>query len=258
MEKSKLLLSGATIIALLFVCVLHSRATSFDCSKATTPAEKMVCSNDELSQLDDSLNLHYKKAISSSTNPDTLKSEQHVWIKKMRACKDVACLKEAYNSRLSELNSHPDTLTATATGKQQLRLKLKQLPVKHNGYYVPENVDCKKVNSTTITELNENGFKIESVGFSDEYFTNSNCTSDTCGYDFSHNGNNYEMETITNKGNIYHIEGVSDTGMGGPLRHRDTFKLAITIESETSFSITKVEGGSDEITKQRYHYCEGR
>ena len=94
---------------LLFIGLLifpfYLYAASFDCSKATSWVEKAICADPQLSDLDEHLMVSYKKALSNTTNEASLKSAQRDWIKSVRnVCQKEDCLKEAYTSRLTELN----------------------------------------------------------------------------------------------------------------------------------------------------------
>ena len=81
-------------------------AASFDCSKAGSPFEKAICSNQTLSSLDEKLADAYKNARASSQNPDQLKAEQINWIKSARACgTDAGCIESSYKARLAILTS---------------------------------------------------------------------------------------------------------------------------------------------------------
>jgi uncharacterized protein YecT (DUF1311 family) len=76
----------------------------FDCAKAVTPVEKMICSDDRLSELDGSMGLLYKKVMEKSPAPDDEKERQRTWIQEWRnSCKNSSCLKKAYTQRISEL-----------------------------------------------------------------------------------------------------------------------------------------------------------
>jgi len=80
-----------------------SFAASFDCDKATQTQEKIVCSDPELSSLDDELAKFYKEAKSTAENPEIVKSAQILWIKSVRECSDAKCIKDLYLSRISQL-----------------------------------------------------------------------------------------------------------------------------------------------------------
>jgi len=78
---------------------------SFDCAKASTGSERLICSNKGLSAADVNLNQAYKKALSSSANKDVLKKEQIAWRKNERdACSDVDCMTKSYEKRIAQLS----------------------------------------------------------------------------------------------------------------------------------------------------------
>lgn len=54
-------------ISLIFLTSI-SYAASFDCNKASTFIEKAICSESELSKLDDLLGKSYKKALIETAN----------------------------------------------------------------------------------------------------------------------------------------------------------------------------------------------
>ena len=90
----------------------HSYATSFDCSKATQPSEKMVCNSPTLSALDDQMFALYSSVKTVSPNPDSLKQDQIAWIKQMRTCASESCMEQLYKQRISDL-SPKNSLTKT-------------------------------------------------------------------------------------------------------------------------------------------------
>jgi len=97
-----------SIASLTIVCgmMYNSHAVSFDCSKATTLVESLICSDDRLSQLDDLLNESYKKTISNNSQKAKLKSEQLSWMKNIRnKCKSYECLAASYEERINALTS---------------------------------------------------------------------------------------------------------------------------------------------------------
>ncbi|MBA4142853.1 MAG: hypothetical protein H0X43_07570 [Nitrosospira sp.] len=81
-------------------------AAGFDCAKAVTLIEKMICANPELSQLDTDLARYYLIASGElEESKACLKNDQLRWLKSVRnVCNDNACLKTAYVNRLSELD----------------------------------------------------------------------------------------------------------------------------------------------------------
>ena len=88
------------------VLVSQANAASFDCAKASSPYEKAVCANPNLSSLDDQLSIAYKDARSKSTDPEGLKKAQIDWIKSTRQCaNDTGCIEKAYKSRITALTT---------------------------------------------------------------------------------------------------------------------------------------------------------
>ena len=78
---------------------------SFDCAKASTGAERLICSNKGLSAADVNLNQAYKNALSSSADKNVLKKEQIAWRKNERdACSDVDCMTKIYEQRITQLS----------------------------------------------------------------------------------------------------------------------------------------------------------
>lgn len=93
----------ASIIALLNSVDIAS-AASFDCAKADTSIEKMICSDSQLSEMDDRLAEMYSLARSQSSDTDQVKTEQRDWIKSVRnSCTDFQCIRDAYAARISAL-----------------------------------------------------------------------------------------------------------------------------------------------------------
>jgi uncharacterized protein YecT (DUF1311 family) len=81
-------------------------APSFDCAKATSNAEKLICSNAELATSDEELSRAYKLALSSHPDQaDAIRTEQINWRKNIRdQCADANCMLDAYRNRNSELS----------------------------------------------------------------------------------------------------------------------------------------------------------
>ena len=113
---------------LLMMISLNVHSASFDCAKATTSIEKMICLNAQLYDLDELLVVSYKKAMSRTEDKKLLKSEQQQWLKSTRnVCQDVECLKDAYAVRITELNekvaTHKQTFSVSGTYQRYYRGK---------------------------------------------------------------------------------------------------------------------------------------
>ncbi len=91
------------IVFFIFAFTSESHATSFDCAKASTLVEKAICSDSQISNLDDLLMQTYKKAMSNSADKKSLKNDQLTWLKNRNKCTDSDCIKNAYEERIKEL-----------------------------------------------------------------------------------------------------------------------------------------------------------
>lgn len=100
-------ISGMKCILTLFgllALALPAQAASFDCAKASTKVEKLICSDDVLSKLDEELNAAYKTALQDEKQADSIKQAQKQWVKERNVCEDAGCLEMTYRSRIDELN----------------------------------------------------------------------------------------------------------------------------------------------------------
>lgn len=91
------------VIAIIaFPCILF--AASFDCSKASTETEKAICSDSELSAMDEAMAVIYSNALKSD-NSATIKNDQRIWLKKiLTPCKgNRECIRNAYAARTRQL-----------------------------------------------------------------------------------------------------------------------------------------------------------
>lgn len=113
---------------------LGALAASFDCSKATTQVEKSICSNEELSRLDEALASEYRTATLAESD-SRLRLDQRRWLARRNACGNTACIVKAYEARLLQLRAitctrdlssgacadgNPDKLPRTADGRIML------------------------------------------------------------------------------------------------------------------------------------------
>jgi len=121
------------------------------------------------------------------------------------------------------------------------------------GFYLPEGVKCPP--SETIIQKdafpkfpkNSIEFYGDGFGFQDEEEYSNQFW--------------YYIKQVRNNGNTYYIKGETITGVGG--HNMGTFNMTITIQSQTSFLITKAEGVAPApemlINKKKpvytYRYC---
>lgn len=100
-------------ISLFFSCTTvksteNTVKPSFDCSKAKSVAENLICSDRGLSELDSQFAIAFKLAKEASANSDEFKqNSKNAWIYREKNCKDKECLINWYESR----NNYFKTLT---------------------------------------------------------------------------------------------------------------------------------------------------
>jgi glucose/arabinose dehydrogenase/uncharacterized protein YecT (DUF1311 family) len=107
-------------IAVLAITVCFSMqastAASFDCSRARTSTEKLVCSDPTLSRLDEQLDDACRSAQRRVASRPALRDAQRSWLSNRRdVCNDAPCLRAAYLARidalLDEATANPTTET---------------------------------------------------------------------------------------------------------------------------------------------------
>jgi uncharacterized protein len=84
----------------------HCQAASFDCAKAATATEKLICATPRISDLDEYLGRYYQTARAElGRGAVCLAPTQRDWLRNVRnACKDATCLERVYLNRLAELD----------------------------------------------------------------------------------------------------------------------------------------------------------
>jgi uncharacterized protein YecT (DUF1311 family) len=79
---------------------------SFDCTKASSPVERLICSTPENGDADRRLAAAYSAARAKSNDPNALKADQRNWLTNERnTCSDAACLLRVTNLRIEHLSS---------------------------------------------------------------------------------------------------------------------------------------------------------
>ena len=94
-------------LSVIFVLIVPNflTAASFNCSKASSKNEIAICSDPELSNLDEILAATYNEARSNASDKKKLKGEQINWIKSVGTCDgNVECLLGAYRNRILVLD----------------------------------------------------------------------------------------------------------------------------------------------------------
>lgn len=86
------------------------RGPGFDCTKAATAAEKAICADPLLGELDGVLSENYRFMMASDIGDDArahLKASQRSWLAERNRCEDRECLARVYHSRIDEVCEYP-------------------------------------------------------------------------------------------------------------------------------------------------------
>ncbi len=88
-------------------------AASFDCARAATPVEQMICGEWLLERLDERMVELYERARKApGADEEALLAAQRAWLDTRDACADTACLEQAYRERITALGGGPDQNTS--------------------------------------------------------------------------------------------------------------------------------------------------
>lgn len=82
-------------------------AASFDCGRAATRVERLICADLSLAMLDGSVSEIYWLLMqrSSASGRDALQRTQRAWLARRDACGDTSCLENLYEQRNRQLRS---------------------------------------------------------------------------------------------------------------------------------------------------------
>lgn len=108
------------LTALLALTVSYAHAASFDCTKARSQVEHLVCDTPALSQLDETLATTYRTAL---TNDPAARQRQLIWLRETRdRCNDAPCLAAAYQTQIQAMGaSLPAAMPAPATQSNSMQ-----------------------------------------------------------------------------------------------------------------------------------------
>lgn len=71
---------AATLLLGCLMLVIPAHAASFDCAKAATKVENLICGDTALSKLDEELNAAYKAALQDEGQAGSIKQAQKQWV----------------------------------------------------------------------------------------------------------------------------------------------------------------------------------
>lgn len=103
-RRARAVLAGMALAAGLLPL---AQAASFPCDKARSAVERRVCASAELSDLDEYLGRYHEGARHGFGHAQRCYTDdQRLWLRTVRdACRDDACLKQAYLERLAVLHA---------------------------------------------------------------------------------------------------------------------------------------------------------
>jgi uncharacterized protein len=80
-------------------------ANSFDCAKASSDVERMICADARLSDLDEAVAEAYREARfeSNDSGAQVLRDQQSRWLRERNTCREISCIAASYEARLREL-----------------------------------------------------------------------------------------------------------------------------------------------------------
>jgi len=141
------------------------QAASFDCVKASTLIEKIICSNSTASSLDEQLNTIYKTVLEKSLDKESLKKQQRLWLKTSRnSCQSADCVIAAYSERISHFQHLSQSKSIGASVQVVLESsenKVSEIGLTSNPGICTDSDICNKEVIAELTKLMENKISIK-------------------------------------------------------------------------------------------------
>lgn len=110
-----------TAVLVAMACIIGSaglgagsdaaQAQSFDCAKASTRVEQLICEHPRLGELDSELAEAFRIALRDSPWASAnrrIRAEQKKWIARRDRCKNRRCVRRLYQMRLGQLHAEVD------------------------------------------------------------------------------------------------------------------------------------------------------
>lgn len=105
------------VVLWLFLWGVAAQAASFDCGKASSPVEKMICADEDLSKWDEALARVYKQVLEKRGNDQEMVVSQRGWLRDVRnQCQSVECVTQVYKERYTKLRELLVSLTVSVCG----------------------------------------------------------------------------------------------------------------------------------------------
>jgi len=127
-------------------------AASFDCGKATTKVEKLICADAALSKLDEDLVAAYKAALQNEKQAESIRQAQKQWMRDRNGCVDAVCVKRAYEAQLQGLsNNSTSTKPEVASLTAQIKTKAPTQSYVEDTACLAPKIDWRNYEWTLIT-----------------------------------------------------------------------------------------------------------
>ena len=94
-----------------------AQAASFDCSKASTLVESLICADPTLSALDVEMAAAWGEARRASPNPNQLQESQRAFIRQRGQCQNPRCIADINRQRTAELKAISASAVAPGGGQ---------------------------------------------------------------------------------------------------------------------------------------------
>jgi uncharacterized protein len=101
-------LAVATVMLSILAAPWVASAASFDCKKASSRVEHIICDDPSLDSFDSQLQGAYLGALDRSNKPAAVTEDQRAWLKQRDACADAKCMIAAYQRRIEALSKISD------------------------------------------------------------------------------------------------------------------------------------------------------
>lgn len=99
-KRPSYLFAFLLIGAIPFLVPVRTQAASFDCAKATTKIDKMICTDAGLSKLDEEMASFYRRTKAELHDAPWFIEQQRLWLKHRNGCEYRDCIEASYHQRL--------------------------------------------------------------------------------------------------------------------------------------------------------------
>lgn len=107
-------------LLLVITLATSAHAASFDCAVAKTDVERIICSSEELSQLDRTLAEIYELELSRDNAAKSIRAAHRTWLESRNRCSDTTCIEHRYEQRIADLACDEESrMAGSAVGSGQ-------------------------------------------------------------------------------------------------------------------------------------------